>query len=123
LAIGYRRNHPTSGVSRSRAGVDGRASTFLHIIRKAEGAHHIAILLALLVHITDISLAGGARVTELETDTVAFQDIALAIGESVINEATCRGAERVLLILANHEGRLEIERGIQVEAERRYCGE
>ncbi|MDO8431319.1 MAG: hypothetical protein Q7S58_02800, partial [Candidatus Binatus sp.] len=117
LAKGYRRDHPASRVIRSGTGIDGRGTTFLHIIRKAESAHHIAILLALPVHITDILLAGGARVAELETDAVAFQDIALAIGDSVINEATRRGAERVPLIFANHEGRLCIERRIQVEAE------
>jgi hypothetical protein len=109
LAIGYRRNHPASGVSRSGAGVDSRTTTFLDVIRKAEGTHHIAIGLALLVYVADISLTGGTRVTELETDTVPFQDIALAVSESVINEATCRGAEGVLLMLANHKGRLTIE--------------
>jgi len=118
LGKGYRRDHPTSRVSRSRAGVDGRATTFLHIIWQAEGAHHIAIRLALPVHITDILLADGARVAELENDAVTSQDIALAISDSVINEATRRGAERVLLVFANDEGGLGIERRIQVEAER-----
>jgi len=117
LAEGYRRDHPTSRVSRSRAGVDSRGTTFLHIVWEAEGAHHITIRLALPVHIADILLADGARVAELETDAVTSQDIALAIGDSVINEATRRGAERVLLLFANHEGGLGIERRIEVEAE------
>jgi hypothetical protein len=81
LAIGYRRTHPISRVRRSGAGVDGGGTAFLHIIGQAEGAHHIAIGLALPVHITNISLAGGAGVAELETDTVALQDIAFAIGK------------------------------------------
>jgi hypothetical protein len=118
LAKGYRRDHPTSRVSRSRAGVDGRGTTLLHILRQAEGAHHITIRLALPVHITDILLADRVRVAELETDAVTLQDSALAIGDSVVNEASRRGAERVLLVFANHEGGLGIERRIRMEAER-----
>jgi hypothetical protein len=109
LAIGYRCAHATSRVSRSGTGVDRRATTFLHVFRKAEGAHHIAIRSALPVHITDISLASGTGETQLETNTVAVLDIALAISDSVINEATRLGAKCVLLVLANHEGRLWIE--------------
>ena len=116
LAIGYRRAHSTSRVGRSGAGVNRSRTTFLHVFREAEGAHHIAIRLALLVHITDIARAGGAQVAELETDTVTALDIALAISDSVINEATRLGAERVPLVLANHEGRLWIERRIQMES-------
>jgi hypothetical protein len=109
LAIGYRRDHANSGVSRSGASICRSTTAFLHVFRKTEGAHHIAIVPALPVHVTDISLAGGTRVAELQTDTVTVLDIALAISEAVINEATRLGAERVLLVLANHKGRLWIQ--------------
>ncbi|MBF6571535.1 MAG: hypothetical protein IVW54_22010 [Candidatus Binataceae bacterium] len=122
LAIGYGRDHPTSRISRSGTSVNCCATTFHHIFRKAEGTHHIAIGRALPVHIADILLAGRARVAELQTDTFAVLDIALAIGDSVINEATRLGAERVTLVLANHEGRLWIRQGIQMKTKRRYCG-
>jgi hypothetical protein len=117
LAIGYRRAHATSRVGRTGTGINSRATAFLHVIWEAEGAHHIAIRFALLIHITDILLTGGARVAELETDTVTTQDIALAISEAVINETASLSAERVLLVLANHEGGLGIERRIQVGTE------
>jgi hypothetical protein len=120
LAIGYWRLYPASRVIGSRAGVNRRVTTFPRVIRKAEGAHHIAIPFALPVHITDIALAYGARVAELQTDAVAFQDVALAISESSIDEATRRRAERVLLVLANHERGLRIERRIQIETEGWY---
>jgi hypothetical protein len=120
LSIRYWRAHPSSRISWSRASVNSRRTTFFDVVRKAEGAHHIAIHLALPVHITDILLADGAGVAELETNTVAFQYIALAIGDAVVDEATRLGAERVCLVLANHEGGLGIERWIQVEAERWY---
>jgi len=109
LAIGNGRAHPTSRISRSRAGVNRCATTFLHVFRKAEGTHHIAIRSALSVHITDISLTSGARIAKLQTDTVTSLDIALAIGDSVISEATRLGAESLLLVLANHEWRLWIQ--------------
>jgi hypothetical protein len=64
-------------------------------------------------------LAGAARETELETDTVTFQDIAFTIGDPVIDEAAGLGAQRVLLVLANHEGGFRIEERIQLEPERR----
>jgi hypothetical protein len=104
LAIGYGRDHPTSRVSRSGAGINRSVTTFLHVFRKAEGTQHIAIRLALPVYTAHIPLAGRARVAELQADTVTDFDIALAISDAVINEATRLGAERVLLILANHEG-------------------
>jgi hypothetical protein len=109
LPIGHGRDHSTSRVSRSGAGVNRSATTFFHAFRKAEGTHHIAIRLALPVHITDILLAAGARVTELETNAVTVLDIALTISDSSINEATRLGAERVSLVRANHEGRLWIQ--------------
>jgi hypothetical protein len=70
LAVRYRRDHPTPRVVRSGTGVDRLATTFQHVTRKAKGTHHIAIPFALLIHVTDISLAGAAREAELETDTV-----------------------------------------------------
>jgi len=72
LAVGYRRDHPTPLVVRSGADVDRLATTFQDVTRQAKGTHHIAIRPALPVHITDILLAGAARETELETDTVTF---------------------------------------------------
>jgi hypothetical protein len=78
LAVGYRRYRPAPRVVQTRAGVDSCPTTFQSISRKAKGTHHIAIRPALPVHITDILLAGAARETELETDTITFQDIALA---------------------------------------------
>ena len=40
LAIGYRRFHPLALVLPSWAGINGRVPAFLHVGRKAEGAHH-----------------------------------------------------------------------------------
>jgi len=108
LAIGYWRDYTTSRVIGSGAGISRKATTFLRVFREAEGANHIAIALALLVNRTDIAVAGGTRVAKLQTYTVTVLYIALAIGDSVINEATRLGAERVRLILADHEGRLRI---------------
>lgn len=118
MAIGYRRLYPASRVIGSRAGVNRLGATFPCVIWKAEGAHHITIRPALPVDLTYVSVADGARVAELQTDAVTFQDVALAISESSIDEATRRGAERVPLVLANHERGLRIERGIQVETKR-----
>jgi hypothetical protein len=123
LAIGYRRLYAASRVVGSRAGVNRLVTTLPRFIWKAKGAHHIAIPFALPVHITDIALAHGARIAELQTDAVAFQDVALAISESSIDEAARRRAERVLLVLANHEGRFLIERRVQMETEGWYYDE
>jgi hypothetical protein len=109
LAIGYRRAHAISQVSRSRTGVDSRATAFPHVIRQAEGAHHIAVRFAKRIDITNVLLAGGPRIAELKTDTVTFHYVALAVGEPVINETAGLSAEGVLLVLANHEGWLGAE--------------
>jgi hypothetical protein len=123
LAIGYRRFHPLALVRPSWAGINRSVPAFLHVGRKAEGAHHIATRRALLVHRANITLAVRGRVAELEADTIAGQDIALALRKSVINEAVGLGAERVLLIRANHEGGLGIDRRMLDEAECRCYGE
>jgi hypothetical protein len=124
LAIGYRRFHPLALVRPSWAGINCRVPALLHVGRKAEGAHHIATRCALLVHRANINLlAVRGRVAELEADTLAGHDIALAIRNSVVNEAVGLGAERVLLNRANHEGGLGIDRRMLDEAECRYYGE
>src|SRR5260370_12422259 len=87
LAIGYGRFHALALVRPSWAGINRRAPAFLHVGRKTEGAHHIATRRALLVHRANITLAVRGRVAELEADTIAGQDIALAIRRSVINQA------------------------------------
>ena len=123
LAIGYRRFHPLALVRPSWAGINCRVPAFLHVARKAEGAHHITTRRALLVHRANITLAVRCRVAELEADTIAGQDIALAIRNSVVNEAVGLSAERVLLIRTNHEGGLGIDRRMLDEAECRHYGE
>lgn len=123
LAVRDRRDHPTPRVARSGAGINRRATTFQDVTRQAKGTDHIAIRLALLIHVTDILLAGGAREAELETDTVTFQDVALAIGDPVIDEAARLGAERVLLVLADHERGFRSEGRFQGETEHRDRGE
>jgi hypothetical protein len=83
----------------------------------------MTIRLALRVHITDVLFPGIGREVELEADAVTFQDIALAVGDAVVDEAAGGGAERVSLILAYHEGGFGIEERIFVEGDGRYCGE
>src|ERR1019366_284279 len=92
LAIGNRRWHPGSRIIGSGAGVDGGRTALLHVRRKAEGADHVAVTPALLVDVANISVAHGAGITELEADAVSAEDIALAIGDLVVDEATSRGA-------------------------------
>jgi len=60
LAVRDRCDHPTPRVGRSGAGVDSRGTTFQEVTQRAKGTHHIAIPLALLIHVTDILLAGAA---------------------------------------------------------------
>src|SRR5439155_9240612 len=123
LAVGHRRRHPTAFVAPSGAGVDSLGTTLHDVSREAERAHHEAIRLALRVHVTDVLLPGAGREVELEADAVPFQDIAFAVGDTVVDEAAGGGAERVSLVLANHEGGLRLEGGTPVERDGRYCGE
>jgi len=92
LAIGNRRAHAVSRVSRAGARVDSGRTTFLHVIRKAEGAYFVAIGGAVAHYIADILLADPARVAQLETYTVTVQAVALTIGDTVIDEAASLGA-------------------------------
>lgn len=117
LAVGDGCRDPSPRVVCSGAGVDSGVASFFNVRRKAEGAHHIAIRLALLVHATDISLPDGAEEVVLETDAVAFQHITLAIRDTVIDEAAGLGAERVLLVLAYHERSVRIEHRLVLETE------
>jgi hypothetical protein len=119
LTIGHGRDYATSRVSRSGAGVYRSATTLLYVLRQTEGTHHITIRPALPIHIADILLAGSVRVAELQTDTVTAPDIALAISDSVIDEAARLSAKRISLVLANYEGRLWIQWRIQMEGKRR----
>src|SRR5262249_29047334 len=86
----------------------------------AEGAHHEPIRLALRVHIADVFLPGGGREAELEADAVTLQDIALTVGDTIVDEAAGGGAESISLVLAHHEGRFGNERRILVERDGRY---
>ena len=122
LAVGDRCGDPCSRVVCSGAGVDSGPVPFFNVRRKAEGAHHIAICLALLIHATDISLSGGAGEVVLETDAVAFEHITLTIRHTVKDEAAGLGAERILLVLAYHE-RTRIERRVVLETESSYAGD
>jgi hypothetical protein len=92
LAISYGRDNPRARVVRSGASISRGAATFLGVVRKAEGTDHIAVALALLVNGTDITVAGRTGVAKRQTDAVTDFDIALAIGDSVIDEATRLGA-------------------------------
>jgi len=123
LTVGHRRRHPTAFVAPSGAGVDSLGTTLHDVSREAERAHHEAIRLALRVHVTDVLLPGAGREVELEADAVPFQDIAFAVGDTVVDEAAGGGAERVSLVLANHEGGLGIKGRILVERHGRYGGE
>src|SRR5262249_7604403 len=86
----------------------------------AEGAHHEPIRLALRVHIADVLLPGGGREAELEADAVTLQDIALAVGDTVVDEAAGGGAESISLVLAHQEWGFGNERRILVVRDGRY---
>jgi len=92
LAIGDRRDYTTSHITGSWAGIRRGGTTFLRAFRKAEGADHVAVVLALSINVTDIAGAGRARVAKLQTYTVAVLYIAFAIGDSVIDETSRFGA-------------------------------
>jgi len=117
LAIGDRRRHPASRVIGSGAGVGSHRTALLSIGRKAEGAHHVAVELALLVDVAHISVARRAGVTKLETDAIASADIAFAIRDLVINETVRLRTKCVLLIPANRKRRIRGERFDRVETE------
>ena len=53
----------------------------------------------------------------MEADAVTLQDIAPAVGDTVVHGAIGGGAERVCLVAANHEG------GFGVRGGGRYCGD
>jgi hypothetical protein len=111
LAVGNRRRHSSSRVIGSGASVDGGRTPLLHASWKAEGADHVTVAKTLPVDVANISVVPrGGGVTELEADAVAFEDIALAIRDLVVNEAASGGAKRVPLFLANRERWRSVER-------------
>jgi hypothetical protein len=104
LAIGHRGRHATGCIVCPRARVDRQGPTLRSVRRIAVRAHQEAIRLALHHHVADVRFPGGSRDGELEADAVTPQDIALAVGDTVVHGATGVGAERVCLVVANHEG-------------------
>ena len=107
LAIGHRGRHATALVGCSGARVDRQGPTLHGVRRKAVRAHQKAMYCALRHHVADVRFPGGGRDVEREADAVTLQDIAPAVGDTVVHGATGAGAERVYLVVANHE------RGIQ----------
>jgi hypothetical protein len=91
LPIGNRCRDSISYVRGSGACVNSGGTTFLHIFRKAEGAYLVAVLDALKVHGTNISLDVVSRKAKLKTDAVTLQAVALAVGDAVIDEAASLG--------------------------------
>jgi hypothetical protein len=120
LAVGDRRWFATALVGLSGTGVDRRGTTLQGRSGKAERTHHEPIRLAVRVHIADVLLLGRGREVELEADAVTLQDIALAVGDTVVDEAAGGRAESISLVLAHDERGFGYERRILVERDGRY---
>jgi len=122
LAVGDRRGVATALVGLPGAGVDRLGAALHDVSRKAERTHHEAVGLALGIHIADVLRHGAGRKVELETDAVTVQDVALTVGDTIVNKAGGGGAQRISLVLANHEG-LGIKDRVVVKGEGRHRGE
>jgi hypothetical protein len=77
----------------------------------------------LRVHIADVLLPGGGSEGELEADAVPLLDIALAVGHTVVDEATGGGAEGISLVFSHDEGRFGVETRILMERDGRCSRE
>jgi hypothetical protein len=126
LAIGHRGRHATGCIVCPRARVDRQGPTLHGVRRTAVRAHQEALRRALRHHVADVRFPGGSRDGELEADAVTPQDIALAVGDTVVHGATGGGAERVVLVVANHEGGFGIRGGGRYGGDQLngdYCGD